>query len=265
VGRPGQDRQLDEQYHDGARLSSRQRLHESCSTAETPWHRFVFDLLPATSGLRILEVGCGRGLLWAENRDRIDPSWALTLTDMFSGMVEETRRVTRTLSCRVVTRAANVGSLPFAAGQFDVVVANHMLYHVSDRARGLAEIARVLVPGGLLVAATNGPGHLVELRELAGGGWVTSASSEFDLVNGPAQLSPWFSAIRVSRHRNRLLVTDPELVIDYLQSLRAGPISADSLVAIRDRIRRDVVKRGGFEIHPQSGVILAKRRRRLPA
>jgi SAM-dependent methyltransferase len=41
-----------------------------------------------------------------------------------------------------------------------------MLYHVRDLDRGLGEIARVLRPGGALVAVTNSIDHLSELREL---------------------------------------------------------------------------------------------------
>ena len=53
--------------------------------------------------------------------------------------------------------------LPFEADTFDAVVANHMLYHVPDRAQALAEMQRVLKPGGQVYLATNGLAHLREL------------------------------------------------------------------------------------------------------
>lgn len=257
---PGQGWQLEQQYRDGAKLSSRQRLHESCSTAETPWHRFVFDLLPSTPGCRVLEVGCGRGLLWAENGDRIDPSWALSLTDMSSGMVAETRRATASLPCRVVTRAANVLSLPFAAGKFDVVVANHMLYHVDERPLALAEMARVMVPGAILLAATNGERHLSQIRELVRPGDGHGETRAFDLDNGPSQLLPWFSDIRVVRHSNRLLIKDPQLVLDYIDSMPGLDLSADYLDEIRSEISRAIEQKGYWEVSPDSGVVTATRR-----
>ncbi len=257
-----------EQYRDSHNLTSRQRLHREASTAKVPWHQFVFrHLLRSPEGSHVLEVGCGPGSLWVDNASAIPASWSITLTDQSSGMVDAATAAVRGLSVAIQVQAATVTDLPFADGCFQMVVANHMLYHVSDLPRGLAEIARVLVPGGLLVAATNGPGHLIELRKLvrgvAGERESRSASSTFDLVNGPAQLRPWFTAIRISRHRNRLWVRDPELVIDYLRSMPPGAGPAGSEALIRERIVRAIGERGGFAIHPQAGVIVANRRRRL--
>ena len=63
-------------------------------------------------------------------------------------------------------RQGDAQELPFADGTFDTVVAAWMLYHVPDVDRALAEFARVLVPGGALIAVTNSADHIAELREL---------------------------------------------------------------------------------------------------
>ncbi len=54
------------------------------------------------------------------------------------------------------------------AGEFDAVVAAWRLYHVPDLDRGLSEIARVLRPGGALVAVTNSASDLHEVWDLVG-------------------------------------------------------------------------------------------------
>jgi SAM-dependent methyltransferase len=47
---------------------------------------------------------------------------------------------------------------------FQVVLAAHMLYHVPELATAVAEIRRVLAPGGRCVAVTNGEAHIASLR-----------------------------------------------------------------------------------------------------
>jgi SAM-dependent methyltransferase len=58
---------------------------------------------------------------------------------------------------------AGIDDLPFESESFDVVMCNWVLYHLPDPDRGLAELARVLRPGGRFVGAYNSPGHLDEL------------------------------------------------------------------------------------------------------
>src|ERR1700683_2753522 len=61
---------------------------------------------------------------------------------------------------------ADITALPFRDGTFDVVLAAHMLYHVPDRPAAVRELRRVLAPGGVCIAVTNGARHLRSLRGL---------------------------------------------------------------------------------------------------
>jgi ubiquinone/menaquinone biosynthesis C-methylase UbiE len=95
----------------------------------------------------------------------------------------------------VDARVGDIQALPFADGEFDAVVANFMLYHVPDVQRGLAEVARVLRPGGRLVAATNGVRQLGELWDLVG----RDLSERWDLFmreTGEEMLRPHFASVR---------------------------------------------------------------------
>src|SRR5215472_13543134 len=120
-------------------------------------------------------------------------------------MIEAAREL---LGDRAEYLVADVQELTLAGGSFDVVLANHMLYHVLDRPQAFAEIRRVLVPGGVFHAATNGYGHLEELRALVGATWRFWAYNEvFGLETGPPQLEPFFSEVRVERFETGLAVT----------------------------------------------------------
>jgi ubiquinone/menaquinone biosynthesis C-methylase UbiE len=67
--------------------------------------------------------------------------------------------------CRALLNA-DVAVLPVRDGVFDVVLAVHMLYHVPDRKAAVRELRRVLAPGGVCIAVTNGVRHTRSLRAL---------------------------------------------------------------------------------------------------
>ncbi|MBI3977895.1 MAG: class I SAM-dependent methyltransferase [Chloroflexi bacterium] len=99
---------------------------------------------------RILEVGSGPGRL-AVLLARVAPSLAITGLDLSPAMVElAARRAARAgLQERVQFEVGDVAALPFPDGSFDGVVSTASLHHWADPARGLAEIHRVLKPGGV--------------------------------------------------------------------------------------------------------------------
>lgn len=204
----------------------------------------------------MLEAGCGPALLWRRNRERIDPTWKLTLTDLSPGMLEVARTALGDCAEYVV---ADLQELPFEDGSFDVVLANHMLYHVPDRPRAFAEVARVLVPGGSFHVSTNGRGFMQELLDLVGPRWRFADHIEaFGLETGPAQLEPFFADIRVERFENELAVTEVEPVLAYIRSSSSFPDDGDLdgvAAAIDDAIARD----GVFRITSRAGLISCRR------
>jgi SAM-dependent methyltransferase len=120
---------------------------------------------------RVLEVGPGRGEFAARLVAELGVD--VLAVDQSGRMVELTRG--RGIDARV----GDVQELPLGDGEFDCCVANWMLYHVPDLDRALAELRRVLRPGGRLVAVTNGGDHLHELYELLEvGKWTSSFAAE---------------------------------------------------------------------------------------
>lgn len=103
----------------------------------------------------MLDAGCGDGLF---ARQVAAPT--VVGIDNSPAMVERAR------SRGVDARAARIEELPFEDGAFDVVVCNWVLYHLPDVDRGIAELARVLRPGGRFVGAYNGERHMEELWSL---------------------------------------------------------------------------------------------------
>jgi ubiquinone/menaquinone biosynthesis C-methylase UbiE len=205
---------VSEQYATDVNLRARIDLHQRFSTAKEDWHRWVFDRVAPPEGARILELGCGPAELWKRNLDRIDPTWQLTLTDLSPGMIAAAQQV---LGDRADYAVADAEELPFADERFDVVLANHMLYHVPDRPRAFDEIRRVLLPSGAFHAATNGAGHLEELAGLFDAPFWRHVEA-FGLETGPPQLEPFFADVRIERFEGELVVTEVEPVLAYIRS-----------------------------------------------
>ena len=147
---------------------------------------FAFVAVAEAKPQRVLEVGGGEGEL--AERIRAELGAEVIAIDQSERMVEIQR------SKGIDARIGDVRELPFADGEFDVVVAAWMLYHVPHLDRGLAEIARVLEPGGRLVAVTNSIDHMRELWELAGKD-SSVGNFTFNSENAEASLRRHFASV----------------------------------------------------------------------
>jgi len=146
------------QYESEDNLKARKSAYASAE-GDDP-RELAFEAIAEAKPRRVLEVGGGEGELAERVRDELGVQ--VIGVDQSERMVELQR------SKGIDARLGDVQKLPFSDGEFDVAVAAWMLYHVADLDLGLAEIARVLTPGGRLVAVTNAIDHLQELWDLAG-------------------------------------------------------------------------------------------------
>ena len=190
-----------QQYKTADNLCTRAALHQRFSLNPQGWLRWVLDQLALRPGLRVLEVGGGPGLLWRENLDRLPAGLAVTFSDFSPGMIAAARSGLADARFRFAVLDAQ--ALPFPAASFDLVIANHMLYHVPDLPRAVRELARVLRPAGRLAAATNGQAHLRELHALMHAfdpGYavpVAGVTGRFALENAAAVLGAAFPRVEV--------------------------------------------------------------------
>jgi ubiquinone/menaquinone biosynthesis C-methylase UbiE len=97
---------------------------------------------------RILDVGCGTGYLLRELAGQCPEAVELVGVDPAGGMIAAARAAGGDDRLRYVEGTAE--GLPFAEGSFDLVVSTTSFDHWADQQAGLAECARVLVPGGWL-------------------------------------------------------------------------------------------------------------------
>jgi SAM-dependent methyltransferase len=111
--------------------------------------RVASEVTAAYRSGKLLEVGSGPGRL-AVRLARMDPGMRLTGVDISDAMVERAARraAEAGLSERVRFEVGDVAALPLSDGEFDGVVSTLSLHHWSEPTSGLAEIHRVLKPGG---------------------------------------------------------------------------------------------------------------------
>jgi SAM-dependent methyltransferase len=107
--------------------------------------------IPTTDGVRVLELACGTGRVTRHLRAALPASASLVATDLNEPMLEFARAAVPDPG--ITWQQADAEALPFPDGSFDAVVCQFGLMFLPDKAQGLREARRVLVPGGLFVAS----------------------------------------------------------------------------------------------------------------
>ena len=124
------DKKSIEQYENASNLKARIKIHELFSTNKEGWMNWFFDQLNLPNKISILELGCGDGSLWNKNFNRIPLDWDITLTDFSQGMLKDAKINLGDKASRFKFKLVDAQSIPFEDCNFDVVIANNMLYHV---------------------------------------------------------------------------------------------------------------------------------------
>jgi SAM-dependent methyltransferase len=253
------DRQVltTEAYADNSRLAARLSIYD--------WQRPRLDLvglalsrLGATTG-PVLDVGWGVGNYTGRLRAE-RPGLRVVPVDLAAGMLPEV--------------VGEVDRLPFASGSAGAALAMHMLYYATDPRDALAELRRVLRPGGRLVVSTNAADDKREMGDL----WRASLR-DLGLADQPAYpyqdrrfsldvaidlIGQVFGAYDVHHHRSEIAVPDPDVVLAYVDStkdtarlLPAGLTWSHYLTAAGRRIRAEIDRVGTFRLTGHVGILTA--------
>ncbi len=263
-----EEEKVQEQYRTADNLEKRIRLHDY-STSPLGWMEWVYERLELKAGERVLELGCGTGLLWQENVRRLPEGLRLTLTDRSEGMLEKAREnlspfreLLEAKGIRVEYRICDADSLVLERESHDCIVANHMLYHVKRREACIREIARGLKPGGRFLCSTIGDGHMRELHEIVEAFDARiempfrSITGGFRMENAMPQLQPHFTRIERMDQENDLIVDDIEAIYDYVSSYpgNAACILEQRGEELRGLLRQRMDREGAIFIHKSAGI-----------
>jgi SAM-dependent methyltransferase len=108
------------------------------------------------AGERVLDVACGTGVIARLAAGQVGPTGSVTGIDLAPDMIEVARRVLSPVGTQIEWHVGDAASLPFPDASYDVVLCQMGLMFMQDRPAALAEMRRVLAPGGRLVVNTPG-------------------------------------------------------------------------------------------------------------
>ena len=220
----GMEKSLKGQYLNSRNISDRIRLHSLYSRNKEGWFPWLFRMYRPGEGMKILELGCGDGSLWSQNREKLPGNLSLTLSDISQGMLRDAKRNLGGEDPRFDFQAFDCQNIPFSSETFDMIIADHVLFYCRDLDKALQEIKRVLKPEGVFFCSAYGARHMEEISRLVqdfDSRIILSADKlyeKFGKENGPSILGPYFSKIEWHSYEDSLLVTQPEPLIAYILS-----------------------------------------------
>jgi ubiquinone/menaquinone biosynthesis C-methylase UbiE len=253
------------QYASDANLSARQSIYRFQQPAIriSGWGLNLAGLHGDES---VADVGCGNGLHLAELQRR-EHRGVVVGMDLSPGMLDAAR-----LRSDAFLLTGDAQRLPFSDASFDCVLAMHMLYHVPDRDLAIAEMRRVLRPGGVLLALTNSHRHLEELNDLVGDVLhehtgadpaLLRAYLRFSSESGGEELQRHFTEVQRHDALSELIVPEVQPIVDYVSSMGSigakirgatGPVLRD----IEQRVRATIERDGAFRIRTDVGCFVCR-------
>lgn len=259
-------------YATDEQLNTRYDIHAQYSVPRVDFSAWVLDRVQWRGDEHVLDLGCGSGRYVSALHKRV-PSVTYFGLDLSSGMLARHSQPGRLAQ-------ADAQSLPFADHSFDVVMANHMLYHVPDINRAIGEIRRVLKPDGTVVAATNSTNSMPQFYELykraimvltAPGKQISvplPASHAFSVESGTRHLARQFFAVVRYDLPGTFVFHELEPVMTYLESSRSlsepqlpsGVAWEAVMLIVQEQIKNQLAYVGELVISKLSGVLIASDR-----
>ncbi|MCO5207472.1 MAG: class I SAM-dependent methyltransferase [Anaerolineae bacterium] len=254
------------QYAAEDNLAIRIRTHKLYTEPKLDFVAWVLDHINWRGDEVVLDVGCGSGNYVAATRPHARHYVANDFSfGMLSGLeFDGLERVN-----------LNAEKLPYASNSADVILANHMIYHIMDAPAAVREFRRVLRQGGTLLAATNSRHSMAELDTILqaatqrlGAQPLRTASSvlTFTLENGAALLEQQFANVTCDVLDAAFVFPEAQPVIDYLSTTRerhvarlpAGVTWNDLVVVLTELVQSEIDEHGAFRVNKQTGVFVCK-------
>ena len=260
------------QYKSDDNLQKRISIHEY-STAETEWFHWLFDREKLTSGMKILDIGCGNGLFWRRVADILPNDLEIHLVDYSDGMLESTRATVAELlekypekNLKFIVDKRDAADFSYPTADFDLIMVNHVLFYLEkeSRIKLYNKIKSLLAKNGRFSCTLLGKYHMKEIHDLVIETYpdVKFPFRGFDLFleNAGEELSSVFKVTSSEEHENNLLVPDEELIYNYISSFseELKELANRDRELLLDKICARKNEDGYMFIHKSTGVVVCE-------
>ena len=212
-----------DQYSNEHRLNARIQIYRYGEN-KVNLREWTFKHLDFSNVKDVLELGAGNGLFWKTNIGNIPKDIRIVLTDVSQGMLDAAGDSLKPFRrCFEYALIDADKEMPYPENSFQMIIANHMLYHVKELTQTLTDINRVLTPDGAAYATTLSRQNTRELIKLALGFdrrlWFDNLTiRSFNMENGRSMISNHFDNVEEFVYQNNIIVNNPEPLILYLAS-----------------------------------------------
>lgn len=261
-------------YSNESQLSTRIRTHELYTQPKQDFTAWVLDQITWHGIQRVMDVGCGAGFYIQPLHNRLAAGSLIISADLSLGMLRDV--AAKPFAAHSNLLNANVHRIPLPEASLDVVLANHMLYHVPDIPAALAEVRRVLRPGGFLLAATNSVRSMTRFKEEIQAAYhqlgfpiqfPDAITDQFSLENGQALLQQAFPDVRSQRFESALVFPEAAPVCAYVNSLYDGyaPDLPDQvsweqvLRLVEEHVKQIIQQEGEYRVEKTTGMFIAQK------
>ena len=250
------EKELLQQYMDSSNLDASIKLQDRFSSNKHGWYKWTFNNIKLDKKYKVLEIGCGNGVLWSKNIDLLDKDISITLTDVCEDMINNAKKNLSNYSDIFDFQIVDPYNIPFENESFDLVIANHILFYMKDVDKVLNEIKRVLKIGGYFYSSTIDSKNMKELESLVKGFNSNikiseeKISSNFGLENGEGILSKHFCQIKKYLYEDKLVINDAKGILEYIYSIPGN------IIELIDTKKKDFEKYIDSNINKQGNIYI---------
>ena len=262
----------EKQYSTTKYLEARIKIHQFTKN-KFSFHEWIFDnfdmdALSKKGTIKVLDVGCGTGVFWKKNLNKLNQfNLDTTFTDYTEAMVEKEKINTVDVKGKKAYEIADIENLQKYYGKFDLVMCHNVVYHAHDKDKALDNLQKCLNddPNSFCSITTNSEKHMLNVYEIGrklDKNFPTDRIIDSFTEEVADKLIPNHFKMEKKVEEEELQVTDWEILMGFVASgveprgIKLIDNFYDKYKAIFDKEMND---RGYFQIIKRSPLYICKK------